>query len=304
MPEDISQLFEIIHEDGELLVINKPAGLVCHPTKNGEHSSLIGRVRLYLGLSSQGVERVAHAFKQAAGHDRSALRAHLVNRLDRETSGVIVVAKSSTAAGELGKIWETRSVEKEYRALVHGHLENEHGLINVALGKDEDSVIAIKDRVRSDGVSASTEYWIEHRLWISDPNLRGAGDCSQPLSSTSNHLRPFSLVRLRPHTGRKHQLRIHMAHHGHPIVGDKLYGGDEDLYLALVQDRLTEAQRHRLIFSNHALHASEARFHWRGVDRIFQAKPPDWLVKTKLSCFVHPAAQALDVAGHSQGGGK
>src|SRR5436190_13708534 len=128
MPEDISQLFEIIHEDGELLVINKPAGLVCHPTKNGEHSSLIGRVRLYLGLSFQGVERVAHAFKQPARHDPSALRAHLVNRLDRETSGVIVVAKSSTAAGELGKIWETRAVEKEYRALVHGHLENEHGL--------------------------------------------------------------------------------------------------------------------------------------------------------------------------------
>src|SRR5882724_4754770 len=83
--------FEVIHESDELLVINKPAGLVCHPTKTDEWSSLIGRVRLYLG---------------------DGMRAHLVNRLDRETSGVVLVAKKAETAGELGKIWETRSVEK------------------------------------------------------------------------------------------------------------------------------------------------------------------------------------------------
>src|ERR1700746_2585990 len=90
-------LFEIIHEDRDLLVVNKPAGLVCHPTKTDEYSSLISRARLYLGNGSHP---------------------QLVNRLDRETSGVTLIAKTETAARELRRIWENRKVEKSYLALV------------------------------------------------------------------------------------------------------------------------------------------------------------------------------------------
>src|SRR6476646_7409998 len=104
----MERLFEVIHEDAELLVINKPAGLVCHPTKTDEYSSLISRVRLHLG-------------KEA--------RPHLVNRLDRETSGVTVVAKLDDTARELRKIWESRQVEKDYLALVHGHVRETTGVI-------------------------------------------------------------------------------------------------------------------------------------------------------------------------------
>ncbi|MEI9959898.1 MAG: pseudouridine synthase [Limisphaerales bacterium] len=100
----MENLFDIIHEDADLLVINKPAGLVCHPTKNGEMSSLIGRARLHLKDSAQP---------------------HLVNRLDRETSGVVVIAKNSQVAGELGKILEGRAIEKQYLAIVHGHVRDE-----------------------------------------------------------------------------------------------------------------------------------------------------------------------------------
>lgn len=231
----MNELFEVIHEDSDLLVVNKPAGLVCHPTKGDEYSSLIGRARLYLG---------------------DGARPHLVNRLDRETSGVTIIAKNAETAGELGRLWEARAVEKEYLAIVHGHVRGEHGLIDVPLGKDEQSCVAVKDCVRPDGAAAQTEYWVEKLF------SRAEGR--------------FTLLRAVPRTGRKHQIRIHLAHIGHSIVGDKLYGGDEDLYLALVQDRLTDAQRRRLILPNQALHAAMVTFSWRGKDVIFRAQPESW----------------------------
>ena len=231
----MEKLFEIVHEDDDLLVINKPAGLVCHPTKGGVHSSLISRARWHLGVG---------------------MPPHLINRLDRETSGLVMVAKNSDTASELGKIWESRAVRKEYLAIVHGWLDEAHSLIMAPLGKDERSRIAIKDTVRPDGAFAQTEFWVERRF-------------------TQDH-RQFTLGRAVPLTGRKHQIRIHLAHRGHPIVGDKLYGGDEDLYLALVQDRLTDQHRRQLLLPYHALHAGEVRFRWRGEERVFRAGPEPW----------------------------
>lgn len=233
----MDKLFEIIHEDADLLAINKPAGLVCHPTKGDDRSSLVGRVRLHLGGAPS----------------------HLVNRLDRETSGVVVVAKTDAAARELRKIWEGRRVRKEYGAIVHGHVAAGKGTIDAPLGRDEDSRVAIKDCVRADGAASSTDYDVVQRF------ARVEGE--------------FTWLKLLPHTGRKHQIRIHLAHIGHPIVGDKLYGGDEDLYLALVEDRLTDEQRKRLMLPHHALHARMVSFQWRGGEMVFQAELEEWFTK-------------------------
>src|SRR6267378_2818989 len=118
----MNDLFPVIQENADLLVINKPAGLVCHPTKGDALSSLISRVRLYLG---------------------DGVRPHLVNRLDRETSGVTIVAKRDDVALELRRIWESRAVEKEYLAIVHGRVAVEHGMVDAPRGKDEQSRVAI-----------------------------------------------------------------------------------------------------------------------------------------------------------------
>ena len=133
----MNNLFEVIHEDAELLVINKPADLVCHPTKGDEYSSLISRVRLHLGVGAQP---------------------HLINRLDRETSGVVMVAKLPDAALELRRLWESGAVRKEYFAIVHGRVATEAGSIDAPLGRDEQSPVAIKDCVRADGSAAHTGF--------------------------------------------------------------------------------------------------------------------------------------------------
>ncbi len=234
---DRAPLLAVLHEDGEILVVAKPAGLVCHPTKGDATSSLVGRVRLHLG----------------DGH-----RAHLVNRLDRETSGVVLIAKTAESARALGRAMEARALRKEYLAVVHGHVAAAEDRIEAPLGRDEASPIAVKDCVRADGAAATTEIAVLRRF----ENAFGA----------------FTQLVARPLSGRKHQLRIHLAHIGHAIVGDKLYGPDPDFYLALAQDRLDDAARQALVLPWQALHAQRLSFAFRGAALSFEAPAERWFL--------------------------
>ena len=229
----------LVHEDDALLVVNKPAGLVCHPTKADGYSSLISRVRLHLGPAAEPPQ--------------------MVNRLDRETSGLVVVAKTAGAARELRQLWESGAVTKRYLAIVNGVPQPAEGLIDAPLGKDEASCVAIKDCVRPDGKPAQTHYHVQR-------SFRREG-------------RDFSRLEVTPRTGRKHQIRIHLAHAGHPLVGDKIYGGDERLYLAFVEGRLDDAGWARLRLPCQALHAGELAFPWRAAELRFHAPPESWFAE-------------------------
>lgn len=228
-------LLTVLHEDPALLVVHKPAGLVCHPTKGDAWSSLISRVRLHL---------------------RSEAEPQMVHRLDRETSGVMVFGKTAEAAAALRDLWLAGFVTKEYVGLVHGHPAADAGRFDAPLGRDEASPVAIRDWVRADGAAARTRYRVEHRFERDGER--------------------FARVRLWLETGRKHQLRIHLAHAGHPLVGDKLYGPDPSLYLAFVERRLTAEQRARLRLPVQALHAGRLYLPWEGRERCFESPPEPW----------------------------
>jgi 23S rRNA pseudouridine1911/1915/1917 synthase len=216
----------IVFEDDDLLVVNKPGDIVCHPSKQGPWSSLVGACREYTGLET----------------------IHLVHRLDRETSGLVIMAKNRKAARVTQMAFEHRQVAKSYVTIVEGEVQEPVHVKN-HLARDLESPVYIKQAVRRSNSSqrAETEF---------APLLVAGG---------------FSFLRVTPHTGRKHQIRAHAQWLGHPIVGDKIYGPDDSLYLEFIEHGWTPRLAAALPLRRQALHAAAVRFLVPDFERSFLA---------------------------------
>ena len=220
--------FKIIDETDDYIVVDKPAFLLAHPTKPDQRPTLWKQLRELL------------AFEIANGGQVS-----IVNRLDRETSGVVLVAKTSAAARRFGLLMQDRHLRKEYLAIVCDWPDWETKIVDAPLdrqGKHQPSAIWLKQMIHPKGVPAQTEFRVERRF-----------------TSCGNK---FALVRAIPKTGRTHQIRVHLASLGHPLVGDKIYGPDEKLYLEFIETGWTPKLDRQLLLPRHALHSSKL-----GIDR-------------------------------------
>jgi 23S rRNA pseudouridine1911/1915/1917 synthase len=237
--------FGVLFEDEAMLVVDKPAGLPVHPSATYHRNTLTALLRERYG------ERAPH----------------IAHRLDKETSGIVVCGRPGPDEAALKKQFELRKVEKAYLAIVRGPVADDYGTIDLPIGRrlSEDTAGGVRAdhllmEVRDDGQPAFTRYQVVARR------------------------KDRTLLKLWPETGRQHQLRVHLASIGHPILGDKLYGPEgQDPFLELIESGQNQAGtmsddiRARLGHHRHALHAAElALDHPRTGERLKLVAPlPD-----------------------------
>jgi 23S rRNA pseudouridine1911/1915/1917 synthase len=229
LPEDIP--LDIIYEDQDIIVLNKQADMIVHPARGNTHGTLVNALAFYSDKLSSGT---------------GEFRPGIVHRLDRDTTGVMVVAKNDTAQWKVAKQFERRQIKKSYLAIVHGTPELTADRISAPLG--------VHPRIRE-------------KYAIRPENGKEAITFYEVLES----FRGFSLLRLNPKTGRTHQIRVHLSYIKHPIVGDDMYGG-KLIYPWQLQD--TEPAAQDPVITRCALHASTLEFKHPKTNKVLKFEAP------------------------------
>lgn len=218
----------IIYEDDHLLVLEKPAGLVVNRSGTINEETLQDQLAAYF-----------HLGKSLGIGDRAGI----VHRLDRETSGLMVVAKTLEAFDFLQKGFKERRIEKEYVALVHGNVKDDSGEVDAPIGRVGNFG---KFGVISGGRESKTDYNVDGRFKISDDKFSvilnlihdldsGQARMTKPrVNYFKNHARDYTLISVYPKTGRTHQIRVHLKSIGHPLVSDIIYAPNKLLKLDLL----------------------------------------------------------------------
>lgn len=254
-PEPIP--IDVVYEDDDIIAVNKQADLIVHPARGNWSGTLLNGLAYYFQQHSGNIGDLPLRDE--------AYRPGVVHRLDRDTTGIMLLAKSERALWRLGRQFEFRRIQKTYMAIVHGHVEMDEDVIDLPIGAHA----RIKEKYAVDrrtgrpfgAVSkpAVTHFVVRDRL--------GGASTGKP---------PFTLLELHPRTGRTHQLRVHTSHLGHPIVGDSTYGGGP-LYRSQLQGRPDLAEGP--IITRQALHALEIEFQHPGTLKPMTLRaplPPDF----------------------------
>lgn len=219
--ENPSSELTVLYEDDAVVVVDKPANMAVHPSGRHMVDTLIQRVHARYGagfeLERGGAPRLCH-------------------RLDRETSGIVIVGRHPAGMADVQQQFERREVEKEYLTIVVGVIDRESGTIDYPIGPARASDVGIKMAIAVDGQPCRTDWKVVRRY------------------------QGCTLVSCEPYTGRQHQIRVHMAALGYPVVGDKLYGDDDSLFERGLDGTLTAADLRALGMDRHALHNHRTAF--------------------------------------------
>ena len=223
LAEDIA--LNVVYEDDDLSVIDKPAGMTVHAGAGAAEGGTLVNALLhrYRSLSSVGGEQ----------------RPGIVHRLDKQTSGLIVIARNDAIHTRLAQMFAQRQMRKTYIALVHGHLKQDRGTIDAPIARDLLRRTRMTTRRQMGARSAISHYSVVRRI--------------------NSRFGPFTLVSVRIETGRTHQIRVHLASIGHPVVGDTLYGAPTRL-MVIPGRRSEDPSAESLALQRNFLHAAELEF--------------------------------------------
>lgn len=241
----------ILFEDDAIVVISKPAGMVVNradTTETGE--TLQDWVESKYEVQSTKYEELDPVLRTTY-----YARSGIAHRLDKETSGVMLLGKTPEALAELMRQFKARETHKEYRALVHGIVEPQENIINLPIKRSVEN--RHKFKVDVDGKPAITRYSVEQKYDMNTSEPRTSNLVPQTYYQDG-----FTLLRLFPKTGRTHQIRVHMTHIGHPLVGDELYGGRK------------RVDRDREWCPRHFLHAASIEFTHPITPQIMKIEAP------------------------------